>query len=240
MTLNHTKVVVVGGSSGIGLGVARAAVAEGAEVVLVGRSPEKLLEASRALGDPPSVKTITVDITREEDVARAFAETGAFDHLVVTAANLAYAPIASFDLAAARACVESKLVAAILLAKHACGRVKPGGSLTFTSGQAKDRARPKGAVVAAVNGALGSLARALAVEMAPTRVNVVSPGVVDTPIWTAIVGDDKGAVFEQTARRLPVGRIGTTADLAQAYLFLMQNEFTTGTTLHVDGGYTLV
>lgn len=240
MILNHTKVVIVGGSSGIGLGVARAAVAAGAEVVIVGRSPERLREASQELGDPAGLKTIAADITREEDVARALESTGPFDHLVVTAANLTYAPIASFDAAAARACVDSKLIAAILLAKHACGRVKPGGSITFTSGQAKDRPSPKGAVVAAVNGALGALARALAVEMAPTRVNVVSPGVVDTPIWTSIAGDGKGAVFEQMASRLPVGRIGSPADLAQAYLFMMENEFTTGTTLHVDGGRALV
>jgi NAD(P)-dependent dehydrogenase (short-subunit alcohol dehydrogenase family) len=95
-------------------------------------------------------------------------------------------------------------------------------------------------VVAAVNGALGAFARALALELAPTRVNVVSPGWVDTPVWDRIAGDGKAAAFEQMARRLPVGRVGTPEDLAHAYLFLMENGFTTGVTLHVDGGHALV
>ena len=97
-----------------------------------------------------------------------------------------------------------------------------------------------GAVVAAVNGALGALARALALEMAPTRVNVVSPGWVETPVWDALMGERKTAAWEQMARRLPVGRIGTPSDLAAAYLFLMENTFATGTTVHVDGGHALV
>ncbi len=202
MILNHTKVIIVGGSSGIGLGVAHAAVAAGAEVVLVGRSAERLLrgetgargssrrEDDRRRHHPRRGRGAGA---RSRRPLRSPRRHGGEPHL---------RSIASFEAASARACVESKLIAAILLAKHACGRVKPGGSITFTSGQASDRPSPKGAVVAAVNGALGALARALAIEMAPTRVNVVSPGVVDTPIWTAIAGDGKGAIFEQMASRL--------------------------------------
>jgi NAD(P)-dependent dehydrogenase (short-subunit alcohol dehydrogenase family) len=97
-----------------------------------------------------------------------------------------------------------------------------------------------GAVVAAVNGALGALARALALELAPTRVNVVSPGWVETPVWDTLMGERKEAAWEQMARRLPVGRIGSPSDLAAAYVFLMENTFATGTTVHVDGGHALV
>jgi NAD(P)-dependent dehydrogenase (short-subunit alcohol dehydrogenase family) len=142
------------------------------------------------------------------------------------------------DLKEARRTIDSKLVAAFVLAKHV--RIGPRGSITFTAGLAKDRPRPTGSVVAAVNGALVSLARALAVEMAPVRVNVVSPGVVDTPLWDAISGDEKEARLAKVGRTLPVGRVGTTEELAQAYLYLMQNGFTTGTAIHVDGGHALV
>lgn len=238
MTLDGTKVVVVGGSSGIGRAVAAAALARGAGVVLVGRSPERLAEAQEALGGGARAQAVSADVTREADVVRLFAEVGRFDHLVVTSVSAAYAPIASFDLDVARGVIESKLVAAIGLAKHAHGGIAERGSITFTSGIAKDRPMRRGSVIAAVNGALGALARALAIEMAPRRVNVVSPGWVDTPIWEQLAGDGKAALWAETAARLPVGRIGTTTDLAHAYVFLMVNGFTTGTTVHVDGGHT--
>ncbi len=240
MTLDGTKVVVVGGSSGIGRAVVRAALERGAEVVVVGRSRARLDETRSALDPADRVAAIAADVTREDDVVRLYDEVGAFDHLVVTAVSAAYSPIASFDLGEARAVIESKLVAAIALAKHAHARMAERGSITFTSGIAKDRPMRRGSVVAAVNGALGALARALAMEMAPRRVNVVSPGWVDTPVWERVAGEGKAALWAETAARLPVGRIGTPADLAQAYVFLMENGFATGTTVHVDGGHAFV
>ncbi len=242
MALESSKVVVVGGSSGIGRGVATAAVDRGAEVVLVGRSQDKLRVASQELGGPSRVKTIAADVTREEDVARVFDETGSFDHLVITRGvpPLA-APIGSFDLDAVRAFIDIMVVSAISLAKHSQGKLRSGGSMTFTSGISKDRPGTSGgAVVAAVAGSFGYLARALALELAPTRVNVVSPGWVDTPMWDDIVGPGKTALWEQMAARLPAGRIGTPADIALAYVFLMESAFTTGTILHVDGGHALI
>jgi NAD(P)-dependent dehydrogenase (short-subunit alcohol dehydrogenase family) len=238
MMINGTKVVVVGGSSGIGRAVALAALERGAEVTIVGRSAENLEAAARATAG--RAKTLSADATREEDVTRMFDAVGAFDHLVVTAVVGAYAPIAKMDGSAAHALIDSKLLAAILLAKHAQARLRPRGSVTFTSGIAKDRPMAGGSVVAAVNGALGAFARALALELAPARVNVVSPGWVDTPVWDRIAGAGKADVLEAMARRLPVGRVGTAEDLAHAYVFLMENEFTTGTTLHVDGGHALI
>src|SRR6266545_4650 len=187
MGLQGSKIVVVGGSSGIGLGAAAAALERGAEVVLVGRSEDRLRAASAALGGPARVKAIAADATHEDEVARMFAEVGAFDHLVVTRGVV-----------------------------------------------------PVAALVGAVAGSLGYLARALALELAPTRVNVVSPGWVDTPMWDAIAGQGKTAFWAEMAGRLPAGRIGTPADIALAYVFLMESEFTTGTTLHVDGGHALI
>jgi len=240
MTLDGQKVVIVGGSSGIGLGVARAALARNAHVVIAGRSQSRLDEATNAMERPARLKAIQADATREGDIVRLFGEAGSFDHLVVTGGVAMPAPIESMDLRAACAFVENKLIAALALAKHAHGHLRKGGSLTFSSGISKDRPGPGGAVVAAVASSFGGLARALALEMAPTRVNVVSPGWVDTPVWDALVGPAKTDVLEQTARRLPVGRIAKPEDIAPAYLFLMESEFTTGTTVHVDGGHALV
>ncbi len=234
MTWKATSVVVIGGSSGIGLAVAREAAQRGARTIVVGRSRDKLAAAHESLG----VETIAADVTREADIVRMFEQTGVVDHVVVTSATAGYAPIAELAEATARAVIDGKLVSAILLAKHARAHVR--GSLTLTSGIAKDRPKPGGAVLAAVNAALGTLARALAIELAPTRVNVVSPGWVDTPIWDTIAGDRKAAVWDELARKLPVRRIGTPAELAAAYTFLIENGFATGTTVHVDGGHALV
>ena len=240
MKLNTSKVVVVGGSSGIGRGVATAVLERGASVVLVGRSRDKLNDTSKALAGPPRVKTIVADVTREEDVVRMFAEVGSFDHLVVTGGVATGASIGSMDLNAARALIENKLIAAIALAKHSLGKLRVGGSITFSSGISGDRPTPGGCLNAAAAASLGGLTRALAVELGPTRVNVVSPGWVDTPVWDTLAGEAKTGIWEQMARRLPVRRIGSAADVALAYVFLMESEFTTGTILHIDGGQALV
>jgi NAD(P)-dependent dehydrogenase (short-subunit alcohol dehydrogenase family) len=209
--------------------------------VIVGRSPDKLQDASKALGSPPRVKVVAAEVTREDDVVRMFAEVGSCDHLVITRGVPPGAPIASFDLASAREFIEIMLVSAISLAKHSHGTLRAGGSMIFTSGISKDRPSiPGGSVVAAVAGSFGSFARALALELAPTRVNVVSPGWVDTPMWDELAGEGKKAIWEQIARRLPVGHIGSPVDIALAFVFLMESDFTTGTTLHVDGGHALI
>ncbi|MGK3963507.1 SDR family oxidoreductase [Sorangium sp. So ce1667] len=238
MNLEQQHVVVIGGSSGIGLGVARACLARGASVTLVSRSPEKLAGAAAELGDARRVRTFAADVTQEAEVRSLFDQHPPARHVVVTAVQGHYQPVREMDIAAARRLIDSKLVAALHVAKHA--RIEPGGSLVFTTGIAAVRPGPGGAVVAAVNGALMSLVRALAIELAPVRVNALSPGWVDTPVWDSIAGGAKEQRFAQHARRLPVGRIGAPADIADAALFLMGNGFTTGEVLHVDGGHRLV
>jgi NAD(P)-dependent dehydrogenase (short-subunit alcohol dehydrogenase family) len=237
MNLLDKNVAVVGGSSGIGFAVARAALAKGARVDVVGRSRDKLARAASELG-ANGVRTHVADIGKEAEVAELARALGEVDHLVVTAVSAAYQPLRSFDLDAARRVIDSKLVGPFLLAKHV--RLRSGGSIVFTSGIASARPMPSGSMVAAANGALDSLVRALALELAPLRVNAVSPGWVDTPAWDSIAGAGKSAAFEQMAKRLPVGRVGRPEDLAHAYMFLLENEFTTGTVLHVDGGHALV
>jgi NAD(P)-dependent dehydrogenase (short-subunit alcohol dehydrogenase family) len=126
------------------------------------------------------------------------------------------------------------------VAKHAAGWLRPGGSIGFTSGVAAYRPGPGGSMIAAVNGALEALARALALELAPVRVNVVSPGWVDTPIWDVLAGPAKAERLAEMGSRLPAGRVGKPAHIARAFVELMGNGFVTGTVLHVDGGHRLV
>lgn len=241
-TLMGKKVVVVGGSSGIGLGVAAAALKGGAELVIVGRSKEKLQAAQRMLAADGRVATFAGDMTREADIARLFDEVGAFDHLVSTAGPPPPGdPIGETDAEGVRRFIDDKLIGAVLLAKHAVRTLETGGSMTFTSGINKDRPPvPGGAVVAAIAGSFSYLAHALSLELAPTRVNIVSPGWVDTPLFDELVGDAKSGYFADLAARLPAGKIATPADIAPAYVYAMESDFTTGETIHIDGGQRLI
>lgn len=240
--MNKETVLVVGGSSGMGLGLARSLLADGNAVVIAGRSSERLARARLALADVGEVRTVAADITREDDVVRLFGECGPLDHIVSTAADIegAYELLPDLELAAARRVFDSKFFGPWLLAKHGSPRLAPHGSITFTSGIAAYRPAPRGSVVAGVNGALASLAYALAVELAPIRVNVVSPGWVDTPIWQHVAGAEAPARLDAMAQKLPVGRIGRPADIADGIRFLMRNGFATGSVLHLDGGHRLV
>lgn len=240
--LSAERVLVVGGSSGMGLALAKSLLAEGAVVTIVGRSEARLAEARAGLPETGRLRTMAADITREEEVARLFGRTGPLDHIVTTAADIegAYRLLPDLEIEAARRVVDSKFIGPLLLAKHGAPVLAPTGSITFTSGIAAYRPAARGAAVAAINGALASLAYALAVELGPIRVNVVSPGWVDSPIWRFVAGDAKAATLEAMAKKLPVGRIGRPEDIADAIRFLMRNGFVTGTVLHAEGGHRLV
>jgi NAD(P)-dependent dehydrogenase (short-subunit alcohol dehydrogenase family) len=242
MNLQDAKVLIAGGSSGMGLATARRCLEAGAAVTIAGRSAERLEAARINLGAPPALQVVEVDIGEEAQVVSLFARTGSLDHIVSTAADIrgAYQLLPELELADAQRVVRSKFFGPLLLAKHGAPRLAATGSLTFTSGVAAYRPAPRGSVVAAINAALEGLVRALAVELAPLRVNAVSPGWVDTPIWSNVAGDTKDATLQAMAERLPVGRIGAPADIADAITFLIGNPFTTGTVLHVEGGHRLV
>jgi len=242
MTSADKKVLIAGGGSGMGLALARRCLAEGARVTIVGRRADRLATACESLGRPDGLACAVADISRETEVAALFARVGPLDHVVSTAADIAgaYRLLPDLGLDAVRKVIDSKVVGPLLLAKHGARHLTPGGSLAFVSGVAAYRPAPRGAAVAAVNAAIEGLVRALAVELAPIRVNAVSPGWVDTPIWADVAGDRKAEVLGAMADRLPAGRIGTPDDIAGALCFLMGNGFTTGTVLHVDGGHRLV
>jgi NAD(P)-dependent dehydrogenase (short-subunit alcohol dehydrogenase family) len=237
-----TNLMIIGGGSGMGLALARGATLAGdMDVTIVGRSADRLAAARAELEPtaPGRISTAVADIGREEDVAELFARVAHVDHVVVTAADATgvYGRTTDVALASARAIVDTKVLGAWLVGRYAAGRVT--GSITFTSGINAYRPNGSNTIVAAANGALASLAYGLAIELAPVRVNVISPGWVDTPIWDQL-GMDKKAAFADLAARLPARRTGTPEDIAQAFLSVMRNGFITATVLHVDGGHRLM
>jgi NAD(P)-dependent dehydrogenase (short-subunit alcohol dehydrogenase family) len=238
----NSRILIVGGSSGMGLALAKRSLAAGAQVTIAGRNEETLARVGEELRNPAALQTVAVDITKESQVSDLFKRIGDLDHIVSTAADIegAYELLPSLDLRAAQRVVESKFYGPLLLAKYGAPALSAAGSMTFTSGIAAYRPSARGSVVAAVNAALEGLVRALAVELAPIRVNAVSPGWVDTPIWAFVAGDKKDDTLKAMAERLPVGRVGQPDDIADAIGFLMGNGFTTGTVLHVEGGHRLI
>ncbi|MFF0494560.1 SDR family oxidoreductase [Nocardia sp. NPDC004068] len=236
--LSHT--LIIGGGSGMGLALAARLRDHGQEVTIAGRSTERLEAAVAALGPHESLHHHRVDIADEDSVRALFDRYESLDHVVVTAADMrtGYGPIREFPLADTRAVIDIKILGPWLVAKHAAPVLRE--SLTVTSGIAAYRPAPGGTLVATANAALEGLVRALALELAPLRVNAVSPGWVDTPIWNDFAGDAKTERLTAMAQRLPGGRVGHPDDLAAAFHAVMTNPFMTGAVVHVDGGHRLV
>lgn len=234
MRLKGQRTVVLGGTSGMGLAIAELAKREGASVVVAGNSPEGAQKAKAALGG--EVEALSFDVGDEAAVKDAFDGIGPFDHLVTTAAKLTYAPLGELPVAAVTEMLASKFWGPFFAARSASKLLKPGGSITFFSGLAADRPGPGTSIVSAVNAGLEGFARALAVELAPLRVNCVSPGVTQTAGWNFMTEDDRKAFFDGLRKSLPTRRVGQPEDLAEATLALMTNPFITGTVLHCDGG----
>ncbi|WP_280367852.1 SDR family oxidoreductase [Nocardia wallacei] len=235
-----THTLIIGGGSGMGLALAARLLTEGHDVTIAGRSTTRLADAATTLDGGNRLHHRQVDIADESSVEHLFADRTTLDHVVVTAADMStgYGPLRRFALSDARTVVDIKVLGPWLVAKHAAPLLT--GSLTVTSGIAAYRPAVGGSMVATANAALEGLVRALALELAPVRVNAVSPGWVDTPIWTQFAGDAKDERLTAMARRLPGKRVGRPDDLAGAFLAVMTNEFLTGTVLHVDGGHRLV
>ena len=234
--LEAQKVVVLGGTSGIGRAVAKAARESGASVVVASSSPAKVEAAKKDLG----VDGHAVDLTSEQATAAFFEAVGPFDHLVYTAGeSLVLGPLATLDAATARKAFDLRFFGALIAAKLAAPRLRKGGSIVLTHGIAGVRPLAGWSVGASICGAMESLTRALAVELAPLRVNAVSPGFVRTPLWSNMPEADREALYRDAGAKLPVGRVGEPEDIAEAYLYLMKNAFSTGQTVIVDGGGVL-
>ncbi|QSF44955.1 SDR family oxidoreductase [Paenibacillus tianjinensis] len=238
--LTGQKVIIIGGSSGIGLETAKRAASQGAELIIASRSGKKLEQAKAAIGDNAKVSTYTLDVTDEEQVQSFFADTGAFDHLVVSAAETGGGAFLTTPTGAARGLFENKFWGQYYAAKYGAPKLNPQGSITLFSGIVAFKTMTGSSVLGAVNAAVANLGQTLALELAPLRVNVVSPGIIDTPSRAGMPEAARSAFYSTTAARLPVQRIGTAEDVAEAVLYLIHNGFVTGTVLHVDGGHRLV
>jgi NAD(P)-dependent dehydrogenase (short-subunit alcohol dehydrogenase family) len=234
MQLKDKKVVVVGGSSGIGLSTAELAKREGANVVISSRNAERLEAVAKSLG----ATAIAADVTSDESIAELFGKCGPVDHVVVTAAQLRTGPFKTVKMEDVRATMESKFWGAWRVARAA--EFRPGGSLTLVSGYLSVRPRPNSAIIGAANGALESLARSLALELAPVRVNAVSPGIIDTPIRAAMPEEARRDMLAKIAVSLPVGRVGVGEDIARQILAFMTIGFATGSIVYLDGGALMV
>jgi len=239
MELQGKRVVVLGGTSGIGLAVAEAAARAGAVAVVASSSPANVAAALARL--PAGAEGQVLDVLDEASVRAFFERIGAFDHLVYTAGDtLLIGPLADLALDRARHAFEVRYWGALTAAKYGAPSIRPGGSIVFSSGVAGARPRPGWALGASICAAMEGLTRALAVELAPVRVNIVSPGFVRTPLWRNLPEAEREALYAAAGERLLVGRVGEADELAEAYLFLMRQGFATGQTFVVDGGGVLV
>jgi NAD(P)-dependent dehydrogenase (short-subunit alcohol dehydrogenase family) len=235
LSLANSTIVLIGRGSGIAQGIALAALAEHANVIVAGRHPEQLREA---YGDAP-IRVESVDLTDEKSIEALAGRVGTVDHLVSTASARARGLLRELEQDSLRLSFDTKVIGPVLLAKHFVDRFTPGGSFTFFSGVAAFKPAVGYLGVAITNGAADFLGRSLALEMAPVRVNAISPGVIDTGIWDSLGDDGKAEYFEHFRAHNPARRIGTVDDITEAVLFAMTNEFLTGTTLRVDGGEPL-
>jgi NAD(P)-dependent dehydrogenase (short-subunit alcohol dehydrogenase family) len=239
MTLKEKRIVVLGGSSGIGLATAKAAAQEGAQVVIASSRRARIDEALSTL--PTGAEGHALDLADADAIQALFARLGTFDHLIFTAGEtLQLGSLASTDVQAARRFFGLRYWGALLAAKYGSRNIREGGSIVFTSGIAAKRPRAGWALGASICAAMEGLTRALAVELAPIRVNIVSPGVVRTPLWANMIEADRQALYRQTAEELPVGHVGEAAEIAEAYLYLMRQSYGTGQVVIVDGGAVLV
>jgi NAD(P)-dependent dehydrogenase (short-subunit alcohol dehydrogenase family) len=235
-TLQGARVLVVGRGSGIARAVILLARAEGAEVVAAGRDAAKLA----AVYDDPRITTETVDVGDDASIAALAGRIGTLDHVVSTASARARGALPDLERAMLLQSLDTKVLGPVMLAKHLAPRVNPTGSFVLFAGANAFKVNVGYLGVAITNGAVDFLTRSLAVELAPIRVNAVSPGVIDTGAWDPLGEAGKQAFFDHVGATSPAGRIGTVDEVAQAVLFAMTNTFMTGMTLKIDGGEPLV
>jgi NAD(P)-dependent dehydrogenase (short-subunit alcohol dehydrogenase family) len=235
MSFAQQRILIVGGSNGMGLAAAQQLAGLQAEVLIVGRSQEKLDQALSSIQGRAS--GYVADFTDAGAMSALLQRIGRIDHLVLSASsNAAWGPFSSIPAAALRVALEGKLIGYWQTLQAALPQLRRDGSVVMLSGAASRTAMPGTAGLAAVNGAITQMAQTLARELAPLRVNVVSPGLVDTPAYDGLPAEAKAGMFAGAAHALPVGRTGTADDIAQAIVYLLGNGFTTGAVLDVDGG----
>jgi NAD(P)-dependent dehydrogenase (short-subunit alcohol dehydrogenase family) len=236
MSFEDSHIVIVGGSSGVGLALAQRLHADGSRLTLLGRDKSKL---DRAVAGMRGAHSIRLDLRSPEGITPAVGGIDAVDHLVVTAGTLLAGSLAESNIADWRTVFDERVIGPLALIQALAPRIRH--SIVLFSGTVVRRPGPSLSVLAAAVGAVESLVRSLAVELAPRRVNAVAPGMLDTPMLDGVLtSSSKAEVCQAAAARLPVRRVGSAMDAAEAALFFMQNSYVTGVTLEVDGGAHLI
>jgi NAD(P)-dependent dehydrogenase (short-subunit alcohol dehydrogenase family) len=238
MTIANQHVVIIGGTSGIGLGTARRLAGDGYRVTIAGRNEDRLAAAREALDG--KVEARTLDAWDTERVSAFFKAIGPLDHLVLAlGSGRGIGPFATLDLAEVRGGFQDKVLSHLSCAQAALPTISKDGSITFISAVSAEMAAPGTVGLAAANGALAVVTPVLAAELRPLRVNAVTPGVVDTPWWDFMAAEQRRDAFAGFAGRTPVGRVDAPDDIAKAIVFLIDNDFVTGHVLTCDGGIRL-
>ena len=239
MDLANKKIVVLGGTSGIGFAVAEKAAAQGAAIIVASSNEDNVNRAKKLLSG--TVEGVTVDLASEENIKSFFEKVGEFNHLVYTAGeSLLTERLETLSLERARKFFDIRFWGAFLAVKYGAPSIRRGGSIVLSSGMASRRPVKGRSVISSVCGAAEALTRSLAVELAPLRVNLVCPGLVKTELWNGMAPEAREDLFWRAEKTLPVGRVGEAEDLAEAYLYLMKNGFSTGQIVVVDGGASVV
>lgn len=228
MTLLDTHVVIIGGSSGMGFATAKLAMEQGANVTIVSRSREKLQNAIKQLGN---VQSVVADITNESDVQEIFRELDRVDHVFISAGQWLGGKVVGTNLEILRSDVDQRFWGPLYIVRNVAPKMAHG-SITFLSGQLASRPDVGAIVTAAMNAAIEVLAKGLALELAPIRVNAVAPGLIDTPL----IGEGRTKMAKWAEDNLPVRRMGLAEEVAKTVILLMTNGFITGEVLHIDGG----
>ncbi|RAJ08458.1 NAD(P)-dependent dehydrogenase (short-subunit alcohol dehydrogenase family) [Chitinophaga skermanii] len=237
--LSGKRVIVLGASSGIGLATAKAAAASGAKVVIVSGNPTRLENALNEL--PKGSEGYTVDLSQEANIHRFFSTIGQFDHLVYTAAeNLELHNLSNTDLKAAQSFFTLRYWSALAAVKYATPHINPGGSINLMGGIAGARPGAGWFLAASMCGAIEAFCRAMAVELSPIRVNAVAAGVIKTNLWNSMPETERAAFYTNVGNSLLLKRVGEAEEIAQTFVFLMQQTFATGQTFVIDGGAVLV
>lgn len=233
--MTHSKVLIIGGSSGIGAATAQAFATRGAQVTIASRSQTKLDAVAQSIG--ANVQTVILDTTDEAAVSRFFTNAGTFDHVVISAAQTPGGPVRKLALDDAYAAMDSKFWGAYRVARQV--NIEAGGSLTFVSGFLSGRPSKSSVLQGAINAALEALSRGLALELSPVRVNTVSPGLIATPLWSKMSDEARQSMYEGAAARLPAQVVGQPEDVANAIVYLASTPYSTGSTVLVDGGASI-
>jgi NAD(P)-dependent dehydrogenase (short-subunit alcohol dehydrogenase family) len=231
-------VVVIGGSAGIGLATAALARAEGADVILTGRDSDRLKTAATDLG---ALSSAAFDVNDPAALEGFLADLEApIDHVIVTAGRPYYAPLSEMDFDEAGRALQEQPLVMLGVARHAAGKVRPGGTLLFMSGTGGRRPAVGLAILSALTAALPALAANLALEIAPVRVNLIAAGFVDTPLSASLLGDQLDARRDELRATLPIGRVVGADDVAALAVHIMTNTALTGATYDIDGGQQFV